>query len=372
MTVPQPLLHARNRYLAKGVPPGGAVALPSVLYYESKLNPGSQGYQSTEHGGVLNPHGAYGIASWNGPRDQSKVGDPLYDRQAALLAYAMDGDTQHHLQVDALDTQLDFVLTEIANNYPKSWAAIRSSASYKSIIPIIVDEYENPKDKQKEIDAAMVIAAALAAVPEPQEPQPAPPVPVVVTTAPQVPGPQPPVVQTAPQTPAGLPPISAMEAGLDAAILDNIGAWRDALLQQRDALDKRIAALETAAADFGKLAPMIVPMVLPKPAVEPAVTPPPQTTQRYTMNPQVSATIRSILLAFGGAAVSKGVIDQNTLVSIVGGAVSAISYGWSLWNHTTTGTIAAAAALPEVQKIIAPSSISDSPTFAANPKVVSH
>ena len=90
------------------------------------------------------------------------------------------------------------------------------------------------------------------------------------------------------------------------------------------------------------------------------------------MNPQVSATIRSILLAFGGAAVSKGVIDQNTLVSIVGGAVSAISYGWSLWNHTTTGTIAAAAALPEVQKIIAPSSISDSPTFAANPKVVSH
>lgn len=255
MAVPQSLLHARDRYLAKGIPPGGAVALPSVLYYESKLNPGSQGYQSTEHGGVLNPHGAYGIASWNGPR------------QAALLAYA------YRLPVDHLDTQLDFVLSEIANNYPKSWAAIRSSASYKSIIPIIVDEYENPKDKQKEIDAAMVIAAALAAVPEGQ---PAPPVP-----GPEAPVPQPPpIVLPVPTAPPGLPPISAMEAGLDAAILDNIGAWRDALLQQRAALDIRIAALETAAADFGKLSPMIIPMVLPKPAVDPAATSKPSTPQR--------------------------------------------------------------------------------------------
>jgi hypothetical protein len=70
--------------------------------------------------------------------------------------------------------------------------------------------------------------------------------------------------------------------------------------------------------------------------------------------------------------VNKGLIDQSTLVSLVGMVVSAISYGWSIWAHSKTNIIATAAALPEVQKIIAPPSISDSAKFAENPKVVSH
>ena len=111
--VPKVQITARDYYvLTKGIPLGAAVALVSVLYYESKLNPGSQGYQTTETPGALNSYGAYGIASWNRPRQQD------------LLNFA----TQHNLAVNALDTQLAFVLTEIANSYPNCWAAIQISS----------------------------------------------------------------------------------------------------------------------------------------------------------------------------------------------------------------------------------------------------
>lgn len=344
------LVHARDRYLAKSIPLGGAIALPSVLYYESKLNPGSQGYQSTETPGVLNPHGAYGIPSLNGPR------------QKDLLDYA----TKHNLPVDNLDTQLDFVMTEIANSYPKSWAAVRSSASYKSIIPIIVDEYENPKDKQKEINGALVIAAALAALPLQQ----APPAAVPQVPAPSVVTPPAPSLPTAP---AARPPMLSTSAGRIAALTDTILVARQARVDELVSADPEIAGYDASLAAFGKIPAMIVPAALPKPPAEPGLNPV-ITPQRNSikMNPQISATLRSILLALGGAAVSKGMIDQNTLVSLVGGAVSALSYGWSLWGHSTTGIIAAAASLPEVQKIVTTPAIADSPKFATNNTVVSH
>ena len=90
------------------------------------------------------------------------------------------------------------------------------------------------------------------------------------------------------------------------------------------------------------------------------------------MNPQVSQTLRGILLSLGASAVTKGIISQDMLVSLVGVAVAATSYGWSWFAHTTTGTIAAAAALPMVSKIVTTSAIAESPTFASNPTVVSH
>jgi hypothetical protein len=176
MTVPQVQISARDHYLTllDPLPLSGAIAIPSVLYRESRLNPGSQGVQASEHGGILNRRGAYGIASWNGPQDQSKVGDPVYDRQAALLAFA----TEHGVSAAGLETdlniQLDFVLTEMANRYPLSWAAVRSGASYQSIIEVVVDEYENPKDKVTEINDAVVIANALAKVPLTTVPVPMP------------------------------------------------------------------------------------------------------------------------------------------------------------------------------------------------------
>jgi hypothetical protein len=95
---------------------------------------------------VLNPSGAYGIASWNGPR------------QAALAAFA----STKGLDVALVNTQLLFVLTEAANSYPKVWAAITNpNLTYDQIIPIFVADYENPADHAKEIAAALAIAVEL-------------------------------------------------------------------------------------------------------------------------------------------------------------------------------------------------------------------
>lgn len=155
---------AAKHFIDKGLPVNGAVALTCVLYYESKLNPGSQGNQPTETGGVLNAHGAYGIASWNGPR------------QAGLNNYAL----KRGIPIESLPTQLDFVLNEIANHYPRSWAAIRSNGPSDIIIATLVDEYENPADKSKEIAGASGYAPSLLDAVKgyvPSAPLPVPPVP---------------------------------------------------------------------------------------------------------------------------------------------------------------------------------------------------
>ena len=136
---------AARHFIDKGLPVNGAVALTGVFYYESKLNPGSQGVQGTETPGVLNNRGAYAIMSLNGPRQQ-RLKDYCDKRGVAY---------------DNLEAQLDFALNEMANHYPKSWAAIRSSDSYEAIIATLVDDYENPADKPKEIAGAIAFAAPL-------------------------------------------------------------------------------------------------------------------------------------------------------------------------------------------------------------------
>lgn len=173
-------INAAAYLMGLGAPPlprHGAIATTAVLFRESKLNPGSQGMQPTEHGGVLNEHGAYGIASWNGPR------------QAKLQAFAKD----HGLPVDRVDTQLRFVITEIADSYPRVWEAITNPAlAYTSIIPIIVAEYENPADHVAETNDAIAIANDFApfvytkAAPAPT--QPTVPAPTPSPTPSQPPG----------------------------------------------------------------------------------------------------------------------------------------------------------------------------------------
>lgn len=173
MAVPQVALDAAVHYLNKGISKDVATGIVSVLYAgESKLNPGSQGTQSTETGGALNPHGAYGIGSWNGPRQQDLA----------------DFAKAKGLDVGALDTQLDFVLTESANSYPKVWAAInRPGITYAELIPIFVDYYEVPANKQAEIARSLAFAQELyAALPAAPQPAPTPaPTPAPVSPAPQ-------------------------------------------------------------------------------------------------------------------------------------------------------------------------------------------
>jgi hypothetical protein len=176
--VPQVALSAVAFYLSKGISKDVAVGIVAVLYAgESKLNTGSQGAQSTETPGALNPSGAYGIASWNG------------DRQEKLKAYAQ----AKSLPVASLDTQLGFVLTESANSYPKVWAAIRQAGiTYASFIPIFVEAYEVPANSPAEIARAIAFAEELypavttapaPAVPAPQPVQAPSPLPATPTGA---------------------------------------------------------------------------------------------------------------------------------------------------------------------------------------------
>lgn len=88
------------------------------------------------------------------------------------------------------------------------------------------------------------------------------------------------------------------------------------------------------------------------------------------MNPQVLASIRSILLGLGGFVVGKGWIDQSTMLSLVGSAMWLIPAIWSLWGHRQNGIIAAAAAVPDVKAVVTTPEIAHSPKFIDDPKVV--
>jgi hypothetical protein len=161
------------KHLTKDV----AVGIVSVLYRESSLNPGSQGVQKTETPGALNGSGAFGIASWNGPRQQ------------ALANYAKT----FGLNVANLTTQLDFVLTEAANSYSQFWAAIQNPAStYEQVIQVMVDTYEIPADKPKEIADALAIAKDIYAAYPDQPPVTPAPTPVPAPAPAPAPTPAPP------------------------------------------------------------------------------------------------------------------------------------------------------------------------------------
>lgn len=184
---------AVEHYLGKGLTKDVAVGIVAVLMAESSLNPGSQGVQSTETPGALNPSGAYGIASWNGPR------------QAVLSAFA----TKKGLNPADLTTQLDFVLTEAANSYPTMWAAIRdTSTTYSVMITEMVDTYEIPADKPGEISRAMAFAIDMYSNTfTPSLPPAGAPVIVVVPPVTTSPVTTPPTVTPPTVTPASNPPV---------------------------------------------------------------------------------------------------------------------------------------------------------------------
>lgn len=157
---------AVGHYLGKGLSKDVAVGIVSVLMVESGLNPGAENNSGSDKGGVLNEHGAYGVAQWNGGRQQS------------LANFA----TAKGLNPTDLNTQLDFVLTESANSYPQVWAAMRQSGiDYQDFIPIFVRGYENPADPTAEINKALSYAADLYQAPI-VAPAPAPAQPSTPTT----------------------------------------------------------------------------------------------------------------------------------------------------------------------------------------------
>jgi len=73
---------------------------------------------------------------------------------------------------------------------------------------------------------------------------------------------------------------------------------------------------------------------------------------------QIMGQIRHILSGLGAVAVTLGIMSAGAveawtqvIVSIVGAALLLGGLIWSLFAHTNASTVAAAAAIPEVQKI---------------------
>ena len=138
---------AANHYISKGIAKVPAVGMVAVLDAgESQLNPVSENNSGTEHGGVLNPNGSYGIAQWNGSRQQD------------LLNFA----TKKGLNPADLNTQLDFVLTESWNSYPAVKDAIlQPGIDLSDFITVFVEKYEVPANPSPEIARSLAEAQAL-------------------------------------------------------------------------------------------------------------------------------------------------------------------------------------------------------------------
>jgi len=161
--------YVRQKGLTKEV----AVGIVSVLSVESAMNPTAENNSGTDKGGAINPNGAYGLAQWNGPR------------QDALQAFA----SRYVMDEASADCQLAFVLTEAANSFPDLWKEITSpSTMYSDLITVMVDSYEIPANKQAEISKAAAVANDLYAN---YAPAPSPgPAPAPVPTPTPIPVPQ--------------------------------------------------------------------------------------------------------------------------------------------------------------------------------------
>jgi hypothetical protein len=296
-------------------------------------------------GGVPDALKSGGIAEWLGERKTAYIA--FSGRAEARLGLAKGS------LVNDLGTQCDFVVYELRTNpsYETLYQWLTTgSRSIANLTANFMMVYERPKlGPTANLDnriahAEAVVARAKALKSAPTAPQPAPSAPV-----PQVPvPPAPPIVLPVPTAPAGLPPISASDAGFDAAILDNIGAWHDALLNQRAEIDRKIAALEAAATAFGKVEPMIIPaytptmpggnarkIVLPKPAADPATVIQPRSQSVFGIVINWKTTISGLIAA--GAQVFAAAYPQYATIAQTISGLAMGALGLSAKDANVTG-----------------------------------
>lgn len=135
-TVPgaAPAQSAYGMYRQAGLPDTGARAVIAGLMGEAgtKLDPTATNNLGTEAGGAINPNGAFGVAQWNG------------SRQEQLLNFARQTGGNPR----SADTQHKFVVWEMQHNYPDVWQAMNDpNLSPQDKLAAFVNRYENPKDK---------------------------------------------------------------------------------------------------------------------------------------------------------------------------------------------------------------------------------
>jgi Phage tail lysozyme len=246
-------LAAYNHFRARGLTENGAAAPPGNGCQESGESLDSTVFRAHPDysGGVAQAEKSGGFLEWLG------------SRKDAYIAFSRASEARLHLPLGTLlndlMTQCDFTVYELQTDPQYATLYEWLTTGNRSIATLTADfmqVYERPAiatanlgNRIAHAEAIVATAKKLAASASPAQPAPQAPVP-------QAPAPQaPPPVSPLPTASAGLPPISEAEAALDEAVRDNIGALKNVLLAQRAAfnaaIDKRIAKLETASADFG-------------------------------------------------------------------------------------------------------------------------
>ena len=113
-----------------------AAGILGILNYESKLNPLAENNTGTDAGGPINPKGAFGLAQWNGARQNNLQ---LFAEEYYSVLGASPWTN--------LIVQLAFVLTEAAGfsdgfapgGYPRFWSAITNPATtYQDLVTVMV------------------------------------------------------------------------------------------------------------------------------------------------------------------------------------------------------------------------------------------
>ena len=188
---------------------------------------------------------------------------PQFQTEAVYGKTGMGRDTW-----EKLTNNQRSAITSLVYNYGRLPVVVTPSDPEKTAAAIKALQNANGgvNRKRRIAEAAFYLTPDAATMPQPRPAAPVPQAP-----APYVPIPAPPP----PAAPAGLPPISATVAGMDAAILAQFGAILDAITKQRDALNVRIAKIQTQASEFATLegAETSLPPLLQKPAASPAATP---------------------------------------------------------------------------------------------------
>lgn len=125
-------------YRRLGLPHSGASSLIANLSGESGpgLDPNAMNNSGTDAGGIINPKGAFGVAQWNGPRQEQLLN---FSRQAGL-------------DPSDREAQLKFTAWDLQNNYPDLWNQLKDpNSDPKANLQRIVAEYERPADVPGEV-----------------------------------------------------------------------------------------------------------------------------------------------------------------------------------------------------------------------------
>lgn len=297
--VTAPMLAAYNHFRDAGFHENGAGAPVGNFVQESGEFLITTMFRShpDASGGVPDALKSGGIAEWLG------------DRKTAYIAFSGRAETRFGLAkgslLNDLGTQCDFVVYELQTNPAYAtlyhWLTVDTGRSIATLTYNFCWIYEDPAKATANLDNRVAHAEAVVAKARLlKAPHPAPPAPIPLPPAP------PPVIpQPAPHS-GPSPPISASAAGRQLAVRDNLEAIRRAYLDEIATAQNELAIVETAIADFGKLAPL--------PSPSPVQIPPSNPTEIMQQGNTMQAIFLSILTnwatsALGTMAGGPAVID---------------------------------------------------------------